>query len=45
MIFLNLEFSLLLCGGSISKKQLSIQDVIIIIIILYHPKGILMGKN
>ena len=43
MIFLNLEFSLLLCGGSISKKQLSIQDVIIII--LYHPKGILMGKN
>ena len=42
MIFLNLEFSLLLCGGSISKKQLSIQDVIII---LYHPKGILMGKN
>ena len=43
MIFLNLEFSLLLCGGSISKKQLSIQDVNIIII-LYHPKGILMGK-
>ena len=44
MIFLNLEFSLLLCGGSISKKQLSIQDVNIIII-LYHPKGILMGKD
>ena len=44
MIFLNLEFSLLLCGGSISKKQSSIQDVIFIII-LYHPKGILMGKN